>query len=238
MYKVNILRKLRRLKKQSLQTKIRLICIFSVMLITVTYAWFTSAGRFKTKNLEANIDSWDVQYVIKDGENAEITPTDDELLEKEFTMTMQDIYPGVADTTKRVKIYNTAKVPSEIYVEITSVKLFGEELIGKLAEKGAIKYYDESKKVRIFETEDYPFDIGYTYDKKIIQGQYNSETDTTAKAEFNFDVNWIFNGENDNLDTQIGKKAYEYYQANNNDVPALEIKVKIVARKYEPYKNQ
>ena len=95
---MNILRKLRRLKKQSLQTKIRLICIFSVMLITATYAWFTSAGRVKTKNLEANIDSWDVQYVIKDGENAEITPTDDELLEKEFTMTMQDIYPGVADT--------------------------------------------------------------------------------------------------------------------------------------------
>ena len=63
---MNILREFRRVKKRSVQARILLISIFSVILIINTYAWFSANEPVNMNGLEADVTPWDVRYYVDD----------------------------------------------------------------------------------------------------------------------------------------------------------------------------
>ena len=227
---MNILREFRRAKERSVASRVRLIMIFSVILIVNTYAWFNINQEIKLKNLDtANITPWDITYYV-DGK---------EILDQDYTFTIDELYPGMPNREDTVHIYNLTTTSSKLSYEITSVKVFGQEVLSQLQADGGIQ--QNGNTVNIFADDTtYPFNISYTYDKTRLDGEYvNDETTPDAGANVKFNVSWTYQGngtddENlakDILDTKFGKDAYSFYQNSENDESqAIEIIVKITGQ--------
>ena len=230
---MNILREVRRVKKRSVQARILLISIFSVILIINTYAWFSANEPVNMNGLEADVTPWDVRYYVDD----------EEVLDENVTFTIDELYPGMPNREDTVRILNMSTTSTSIQYELTSVKVFGQEVLEQLQENGVIQ--TEGNTVNIFADDtQYPFHISYTYDKTRLDGEYVDDTTTpSAGATFQFHASWEYQGtgteeENlarDILDTQFGKDAYAYYQDENNDPSkAIEITVKITSSMIHP----
>ena len=230
---MNILREIRRIKKRSMPARILLIVIFSVILIINTYAWFNANEPVNMSGLEADVTPWDVRYYVNDKE----------VLDESVTFTIDELYPGMPDREDTVRIYNMSTTSSSINYEITSVKIFGQEVIEQLKENGVIQTAGNTVNIFADDTQ-YPFNISYTYDKTRIDGEYIDDTTTPdAGATFKFHASWEYQGngtEDENLakdilDTQFGKGAYEYYQNEENDPSkAIQITVRITSSMIRP----
>ena len=230
---MNILREFRRIKKRSVPARILLITIFSVILIINTYAWFNANEPVNMKGLEADITPWDVRYYVDDKE----------MLDESVTFTIDELYPGMPNREDVVRIYNMSTTSTSINYELTSVKVFGQEVLDQLKENDVIQ--TDGNTVHIFADDtEYPFDISYTYDRTRLDGEYEDDTTTpNAGATFKFLASWEYQGngtEDENLakdilDTKFGKGAYEYYQDEANDPnKAIEITVKITSSMIHP----
>ena len=230
---MNILREVRRIKKRSLPARILLISIFTVILIINTYAWFNANEPVKMNGLEADITPWDVRYYVDDKE----------ILDETVTFTIDQLYPGMPNREDTVRIYNMSTTSTNITYELTSVKVFGQEILEQLKTDGIIQ--NEGNIVNIFgDNTEYPFKIGYTYDRTRLDGEFVDDTTTpNAGATFKFQATWDYQGngtpdENlakDILDTKFGKGAYTYYQDENNDPSkAIQITVKITSSMIHP----
>lgn len=230
---MNILREIRRIKKRSVPARILLITIFSVILIINTYAWFNANEPVNMSGLEANITPWDVRYYVDDKE----------MLDESVTFTIDELYPGMPNREDVVRIYNMSTTSTSINYELTSVKVFGQEVLDQLKENNMIQ--TDGNTVHIFADDtEYPFDISYTYDKTRLDGEYkDDETTPNAGATFKYQASWEYQGngtEDENLakdilDTKFGKGAYEYYQDEANDPSkAIEITVKITSSMIHP----
>lgn len=225
---MNILREIRRVKKRSVPARILLISIFSVILIINTYAWFNTNEPVKLNGLESDVTPWDVRYYVNDKE----------ILDEDVTFTIDELYPGMPNREDIVRIYNMAVTSTIINYELTSVKVFGQEVLNKLQENNGIKY--DGNTVQIFSDDtQYPFNISYSYDKSRLDGEYVDDITTpNSGATFSFNANWDYQGDGtenekiarDILDTKFGKEAYEYYKDEENDPSkAIEITVKITS---------
>ena len=225
---MNILREFRRAKKRSVASRVRLVMIFSVILIVNTYAWFNINEAVKLNGLEADITPWDVTYYVEDKE----------VLDEDYTFTIDELYPGMPNREDTVHIRNLSTTSSKIEYEITSVKVFGKEVLDQLKGDGGIQ--SNGNTVNLFSDDTvYPFNVSYTYDKTRIDGEYVDDTTTPdALATVKFNVSWKYQGtgnddENlakDILDTKFGKDAYQFYQDEENDSSkAIEIVVKITS---------
>ena len=83
---MNILREFIRAKERSVASRVRLIMIFSVILIVNTYAWFNINQDVQLKGLDsADITPWDITYYV-DGK---------EILDQDYTFTIDELYPGM-----------------------------------------------------------------------------------------------------------------------------------------------
>lgn len=226
---MNILREFRRAKKKSMATRIRLIAIFSVILIVNTYAWWNTNKDVQINGLEGSITSWDVAYYVDDKE----------ILDQDVTFTIDELYPGMPNREDVVHIYNVGTTSTNITYELISVKVFGQEILDQLKTDGGIQTSGTTTNLFADDTT-YPFNVSYTYDKTRLDGKYvDDESTPDAAATFKFNVSWIYEGngtteENeakDILDTQFGKDAYSYYQNEENDpAKAIEITVNITSR--------
>ncbi len=230
---MNILREFRRIKKRSLPARILLISVFSVILIINTFAWFQANQPVNMSGLEANITPWDVRYYVDDKE----------VLDETVTFTIDQLYPGMPDREDTVRIFNMSTTSTSIKYELTSVKVFGQDVLDKLKEDGIIQ--TDGNTINIFADDTkYPFNISYTYDKTRLDGEYVDDTTTPAAGgTFQFHASWEYQGngtEDENLakdilDTQFGKGAYAYYQDEANDPSkAIEITVKITSSMIHP----
>ncbi len=225
---MNILREFRRATKRSMATRIRLISIFSVILIVNTYAWFNTNKDVQINGLDGNITSWDVAYYVDDKE----------IFDQDVTFTIDELYPGMPNREDVVHIYNMGTTSTKIKYELISVKVFGQEILDQLKTDGGIQTSGTTTNLFADDTT-YPFNVSYTYDKTRLDGKYvDDESTPGAAATFKFNVSWIYEGtgtdeENeakDILDTKFGKDAYNYYQTDGNDSSkAIEITVKITS---------
>ena len=227
---MNILREFRRVKKKSMATRIRLILIFSVILIVNTYAWWGAKQDVKLNGLEGDVTSWDVAYYVKD----------EEILDQDVTFTIDELYPGMPERKEDiVHIYNIGKSSTSIKYELISIKVFGQEILEQLQDEGVIQASGTT--INLFADDKlYPFNVSYTYDKTRLDGQYvDDESTPNSMATFKFNSSWAYEGtgtaeENeakDILDTKFGKDAYNYYKNENNDPSkAIEITVKITSQ--------
>lgn len=223
---MNILREFRRVKKKSMATRIRLITMFSVILIINTYAWWNMGGKVSLKGIEGEVTSWDVAYYV--GEN--------EILDQTVVFTIDELYPGMPEHEDVVHIYNMGTTSSTIEYRLVSVKILGEEILDQLQTNGEIETVGNTTTLFTDDTT-YPFSISYTYDKNRLDDQYvDDETTPQSVATFKFNTNWVYEAtgnedekvQKDLLDTTFGKRAYQYYQNVANDpAKAIEITVRI-----------
>lgn len=216
---MNILRELRKFKRKSVLVKLQVLLLFSIMLIASTYAWWR-LPEVDVNNLQGTIETWDIEYNIDDNE----------ILDEEVTISVDDFQPGMIDFEKTISIRNKGTKPTNITYEVTSVKLFGEEVLTQLQENNEIKLAGNT--VNLFvnsEEQKYPFNICYTYDKKYIEGKYvDDETTPYATAKLKIYASWEYEKGTDSLDTSIGQRAYDYYaDPNNNPEEALQFTIKI-----------
>ena len=227
---MNILREFRRAKRKSIATRIRLVLLFSVILIVNTYAWWSSTKDVKLSSLEADVTSWDVAYYVNEDEN--------EILDQMANFTIDELYPGMPNREDVAHIYNIGKTGTNIKYELVSVKVFGEEILEQLKANGSI--VTEGNTTHIFSDDSqYPFDVSYTFDKTSLSGKYvDDNTTPNAVATFKYNVNWEYEAgstdaeklQKDTIDTVFGKNAYKFYQnAENDSKKALEINVKITS---------
>lgn len=243
---MNIFREIRKMKSKSMPIRILSILVFLTMLIISTFAWFATDKNIKLKGLEGQVTSWDVAYYVNEDEN--------EILDRTATFVVDEFYPGMPIREDVVHIYNIGTTSTKIKYEIISVKIFGEEVLSSLQENGEISTTIEAvtednsgawpttenvTKTELFAKETtYPFNVSYTYDKDYLQGKWvDRNTTPNAEATLRFNVNWDYGetgrsddiSNKDNLDTGIGKDAYEYYKNGGEQSSALEIKIRITS---------
>ncbi len=227
---MNILREFRRATKRSIATRIRLVLLFSVILIVNTYAWWSATQDVKLDSLNGDVTSWDVAYYVNEDEN--------EILDTMASFTIDELYPGMPEREDVAHIYNIGTTGTIINYELISVKIFGEEVLDELKTNGSIT--KEGNTTHIFSDKTkYPFNISYTFDKDKLSGKYvDSNKTPNAEATFKYNLNWDFESgttdaeklEKDTIDTVFGKNAYKYYQnAENDSNKAIEIYVKITS---------
>lgn len=227
---MNILREFRRVKKRSIATRVKLLLVFSVILIVNTYAWFSADKDVNLKGLEGDVTSWDVAYYVNEDEN--------EILDQTAVFTIDELYPGMPERQDVVHVYNLGTTSTTIKYELLSVKIFGQEVLDKIkADNGIVT---EGNTTYIFsDNTQYPFNVSYTYDRDRLDGKYVSDSSTpNAVTTFKFNVDWPYEeGANeeeklvkDILDTKFGKDAYNFYkEGTNNSQKAVEIYVKITS---------
>lgn len=219
---MNILRELRKFKRRSVLVKLQILLLFSVMLIASAYAWWRlpDAG---VNELHGTVETWDVEYNIDDNE----------ILDEEVTISVDEFQPGMPDFEKTISIRNLGTKGTRITYELTSIKLFGEEVLEDLQNDEEIRLAGNTVNLFVNTTEEkYPFDICYIYDKSNISGEYvDDETTPNSVAKLTFYASWAYEKGTDLLDTAIGKKAYEYYaDENNSPEEVLQFTVKITSR--------
>ena len=249
---MNILREVRRVNKRSMPIRIIFLLTFCVIFIVTTYAWFSTQRNVTFGGIRGEVTSWDVAYYVD---------SDKQVLDEEVVFEIDEMYPGMPFREDTIDIYNVGKASTGITYELTSVKVFGEEILTKdatgklflqLRKTGAdgqeviekIPITTDGQTTNVFSGDtDYPFIIYYTYDKSKLIGQYEpgGEYEESAHGTLKFFVKWFYEGtgtdsENlakDELDTQFGSNAYEYYKENDPQ-KAIEIKVKITSSMIHP----
>ena len=228
---MNILREVRKSAQKSIEVRIKLILMFSVILIVNTYAWFNIDKELKIKGIENKTIPWDVAYFVNG----------QEIFDEYVTFTIDELYPGMKEWEQTVNVHNLSVTSSSIGYEVTSVKIFGQDVLEQLKTDGVIQTQENI--TNIFGDDSlYPFDITYTCDKNFITGEYVDDTTTPeSNATFKINASWpyetgstteeIITG--DATDTQFGKEAYKYYKDGNSPNSAIEITIKITTKMFE-----
>lgn len=237
---MNILRELRRTSKKSMATRIRLILLFSVLLIINTYAWWYVNKEVDLGGLEADVKTWDVAYVVNE----------QNVLDETVNFAIDDVYPGMPDYEDYVHIYNLGDKNTQIIIEIESIKIFGQDILEELENNEEIQKDGNTVTLFVNDTK-YPFCISYSYNTDVLEdkyeygkltdgvfedlknedGKYGYEVNDPAVATISFNINWEYEAGADELDTEMGKKAYEYYNnATENGNKAIEVTMKITSK--------
>ena len=238
---MNILREIRRISQKSKRKRIILILMLCFALISSSYAWFESTKLTNLSGISGKVNSWDVAYVI----------SDTEIIDEEISFDVSTIYPSMPTYEQDLHIYNLGENGANIKLEITSVKLFGEEILNSLKEK--LEITNKDNQLIVFDDlanySEYPFKTKIEYDKLFIhdkynyisydengnfvdaknpEGKYGYETNNESVATIK--LKFVWDGLNDTLDTEFGKKAFEYYQnSSENTEPVIRVKVRITS---------
>ena len=228
---MNILREMRKFKTKSAIAKIRMIVLLGVMLLGSAYAWFGMQVDPSVSNIRGAVVEWDIDYTFDDFV----------IQEQEFTIAIDEFYPGMDDFEESIVVRNKSNMtPTTLTYELLSVRLWGQEVLPQLTENGNI--IEAGKGKDLFVTEDYPFSAMYRYDKLFISGKYEDESSVDSYATLTFGAKWSYEREgilktkeeNDLLDTEFGMKAYKYYKESelSEQYKPLEITIKITGSRY------
>ncbi len=179
--------------------KIRTVIILLLTLLVNTYAWFIYISTVST-GLNIHVKSWEFEFSVEDKKD-------------DIVIFSDDLYPGMEEVKRTITATNKGETSANLSYKISSVKIFGIDL---LEGKEAI---DEKEFQELLK--DYPFEIqvkmlsqdGNSYDP-------SNPMEENDKVQIEFTLNWAYETkdtegnvieEKDQLDTQIGKDAYNYY---------------------------
>ena len=228
---MNVLRELRKFKTKSALAKIRILILLTVMLIVSTYAWFSVEKDVSVSNIRGIVTEWDVEYSIDD-----VAITTEEII-----IACDEFYPGMPDFNKNILVTNKTETGADLKFEVISVKIFGEEKLPQMTLDNDIVIDEANKKIKLFTTENYPFEASLSYNRDKIDGIDPDTGDAlaTSCAEINVFAQWTYERsgatknevENDELDTSYGERAYEYYKNETlaEQYSPIEITMKITS---------
>lgn len=187
------------------KVKIKNIIILILLLIFNTYAWFIYATRVSS-SLSVHVSSWNVEFSV--GENETVT---------NIKIEVERIHPGMETYERNITVRNNGEIKAKLEYEIIALKVMDE-------------YYKIGENITAEELEnkintEYPFKI------RLIKEDEQLKIGT-GTGLFQVVVEWPFESGNDELDTQWGNKAYEYY-ALNPEAKSIEIEIKLIAEQIE-----
>ena len=185
--------------------KIKNIVILILLLIFNTYAWFIYATRVSS-SLSVHVSSWNVEFSV--GEDETVT---------NIKVEVERVHPGMETYERNITVRNNGEIKAKLEYEMISLKVMNE-------------YYKIGENITSEELEnkintEYPFKINLIKDDEQLKAG-------TGTGLFQVTVEWPFESGNDELDTEWGNKAYEYY-AVNPEAKSIEIEIKLIAEQIE-----
>lgn len=182
--------------------KIKNIVILILLIVFNVYAWFIYATEVSSE-ITVHISSWNVQFSV--GEDETVT---------NIVIAVERIYPGMEIAEKNVTVINKGEIKAELDYRIKSLKVLDEFYqVGENITQGEL--------LNKINTE-YPFKINVIKDDtQLLAG--------TGNGSFCVTVEWPFESGNDELDTEWGNKAYEYY-LENAEAKSVEIEITLLAQ--------
>ena len=180
------------LQKRRKNIKIRSVLLALFVLGVNIYAWFIYFTEAQV-NITGNVVSWDVSF--RD-ENSQV-------VEKEIIADI-NMYPGMPDYKKTLKILNASELPTKFSYEIDEMTLMGED----------IKTGMTTEQLEAELRESYPFIVNFISDKESMN--------VGEEMSFTFDVAWPFeNAEGEDNYYKLNKyysydPSVTYFQYNSS----------------------
>lgn len=218
---------------------VRTLLVLLLTLIVNTYAWFIYIST-ASLGLDVHVRSWKIDFSFED-----------ENIDDEIFIISEDIYPGMSIVEKSITAENKGETAATLSYKVSYIRVFDDEIL-----------LDEEEPITSEEFENlmnnYPFDISLN------MGTDDSDVDDSEElvleggqsARISFVVSWEYEQGttdeekeiNNRKDTEIGTKAYNYYntkvvngveeeltedEKNERMQKAIEIKVIIEAVQVE-----
>lgn len=211
------LRNKRRLKKLF---HIRSLVILLTLLVTNSFAWFLYSSQSDMK-VHVHVDSWKINF-----------SDENKVQSEKFEINFDPIYPGVAEQKRTFTIENKGERAATVGYIIEEARIFDDDY--KLKEDGADTGYTADEIKDILDN-NYPFK--FTFTTEYTSGE--TELGTGKNCTFSVALNWAYNNGDDKNDTEIGLKAYDYYNnyTNSNDSDLknypVYLKIRLIATQVE-----
>ena len=186
--------------------KVRTVLLLLLTLLVNTYAWFIYVSTVSS-SMDIHIKSW--EFELSNGEQNE-----------DFTFTVEQIYPGMPDATQEITARNKGESEAKLICEVKSVTILDETYsVGdQYEENGVIKEFTAEDLLNKI-MNDYPFKI-QIYLNDVLYDGLETIMQTGDTTIIKFEVVWPYEtgdtdlqiDNNDIIDTQWGKAAYEFYE--------------------------
>ena len=179
--------------------KIRTLSLLIVLLAFSSYAWFIYIATVSV-GLDAHVIAWDVKFEVDDTEFQSIT------------LDIGQIYPGMDDYTKGIVINNNGEVDGEISYQIQRMVILGEtyEVTNDVTHEDLLDMLEN----------DFPFSLVFE-----IEDQNDNIIPMGESRNVTISIVWPFESGDDDLDTEWGEDAYDYYQANGANSVSVHIEL-------------
>lgn len=174
--------------------KIRNILILIVLLAFNAYAWFIYTTKV-SMDLVAHVTSWDVEFVSEQGG-----------IVSEVTVSVERVYPGMEKFERIIQVNNRGDMEAKLSYDVRTAKIMdeyyeiGQEIPGNT--EGLT-----SSDIENIISNNYPFKISIEKDESNLSAE-------NGVGYFKITVEWDYESGDDELDTEWGRKAYSFYNAN------------------------
>lgn len=188
-------------KKKSILKKVRLKTIFllALTLASNSFAWFIYSTEVSS-SISTRVREWKVTFDV-----------DGQRIEKEVTINLGSLYPGMETYTEVFTASNTGESKATFVYEVKEANVLGDNLLNSITGNDKILEYLETA---------YPF--------KVKLSSSNNSIEINGQEQITIDVSWPYESGNDELDTYWGNKAYDFHKANP-DSPSIVLVIKISA---------
>lgn len=209
--------------------QIKTVLILLLTLIVNTYAWFIYISTVSLE-MSMHIKSWDF-----DISNA----NDDE----KYVFTVEQLYPGMPEASEDFSATNNGEAAAKLGCEISSVQILDDvyKINTDYTDSNGDIFQYTSKDLLDKIMNDYPFKVNIYIDDVLYDGTQEIIMNTGDNKTITFKVVWPFETgttddektDNDAIDTEWGKKSYEYMQNPDNSKYCIKINLDIVAEQAE-----
>ncbi len=185
-------------KKLKKSIRLKLLIILGTLLVVNTFAWLIYTNTIGT-TITASIKAWKITF----SSNNEVV----EYVEFDIN----ELYPGMPDYDNYIKIINYGEIEADVSYELEEVTILGTTYTDE--------DYTSLELLGILNAN--PFQVTFSFDKTTVGIAEDF-------AEFNVNITWPYENDNDVADTQWGYDAYNFNQDYPGD-PHLTIILKLIA---------
>lgn len=224
--------KIKKRLKSGLQIKTVLLLLLTLLINT--YAWFIYVSTVST-GIDMHVKNWEFELSSSDQD-------------QEFTLVVEQIYPGMPTATKTIQAKNNGETDAELVCEVNRIQLLdevynlGDEYTLEDGTTGTYTTNDLLEKL----LNEYPFKVQIFINGNQFTGENSEIIQTGESTQILLQVQWDYESgtvtdgiaEGDELDTYWGMKSYEYMNDTANpEKYSVQIDLTIKAVQYNDEEN-
>ncbi len=179
--------------------RLKVIILLGIMLTFNTLAWFIYSNTV-SNSIETSVKAWKIEF---EGEDS---------VAQYIEFNIDDLYPGMPNYNNTINIVNYGETGADLSYKIIRLKVLDD------------LYTEETHTSDELETilsDNFPFKITFSLSREYLNPNNDS-------ADFYVTVNWPYESENDELDTQWGHDSYSFKLANLA-AKQIQINIKLLA---------